>query len=613
MSGLCAIFSDASDTGSTIDAMLARMVHYPWLHPVRHASPGSRAALGAVAIDGRAAGSVVSSRDQRFTAAIDGEFLDAASERRRLEALGARFESGSHAELLVEGWRHEGTAFLARQHGEFAAALWDDTSRQLHVITDRFGLRPLYVAQSAGRFVAASEIKALLEAGGVNGAWSREGVSQFFAFGHFYNDNTLLEGVRAVGAATCGTYSEATGRYEEQIYWRLSPGTDKRPQSDLGAALEDSFVRAVARRAQPGERLGLSLSGGLDARTILGVMPDGADLQTVSLGMEGSLDHRSAGRLAALAGVPHHPYLLDANFLATFEQHLRRMVYLTDGHYLDQGIVMPTMSIYRKLGIEYLMRGHGGELLHMTKAYAFSLDAAALRASDAALDEWLFSHLTGYMLGGVPADLFTFDVREAAHASLRRALNRCVAADQPVDRVWQLFLNERLHRETTLSMHTFGCFATIRQPYLDNDVIDVLFSMPARMKLGDELQTSLLRHRRPDFLAVTNSNTGARLGAGRIENGLARLRLKVGAKLGWKGYQPYERLGLWLRRELRDVVERALGDEAFLDQDVIRPDVVKRIVAQHNSQQANHTFLIMSLLIFALGRRARAEPDQFAA
>jgi hypothetical protein len=209
------------------------------------------------------------------------------------------------------------------------------------------------------------------------------------------------------------------------------------------------------------------------------------------------------------------------------------------------------------------------------------------------------------MLSGVPADLFTFDIREAARASLDRALARCASGRQPVDRVWPLFLNERIHRETTLSMHTFGCFAAVRQPYLDNDVIEAVFSMPASMKLGDHLQTRLLRHRRPAFVDVPNSNTGARLGAGPIETAFARLRLKVGGKLGLKGYQPYERLGLWLRRELRGFVEGALTAEQFLDQDLIRADVVKRIVAQHAARQANHTFLIMSLLIFALGRESQ--------
>jgi asparagine synthase (glutamine-hydrolysing) len=444
----------------------------------------------------------------------------------------------------------------------------------------------------------------------VDVSWSEAGVSQFFSFGYFFNDDTLLRGVRAVPAATVGTHRLTDRSYQEHAYWRLRPGWVHGSPADLAQAFEDRFVEAVARRARSGERLGLSLSGGLDARTILGAMPAGVDLQTVSLGMDGSLDHRSAGEMARLAGVRHHQFVLDGGFLSQFEHHLRELVGLTDGHYLDQGIVMPTMPLYREHGIASLMRGHGGELLHMTKAYAFSLDRAALHASETELNAWLLSHLTNYMLAGVPDDLFTIDLRAGAAASLRRALDRCQPTERPVDRVWQLFLNERIHRETTLSMHTFENFVGIRQPYLDNDVIDVLFSLPAAMKLGDELQTRVLRRCRPAFLDVTNANTGARMGAGAIETALARLRLKVGAKLGWRGYQPYERLGLWLRHELRLFAESVVTSEQFLGSGLFRPDAVRRVVGQHMSGQANHTFLIMSLVIFGLGIEVRRSETQ---
>jgi hypothetical protein len=171
-----------------------------------------------------------------------------------------------------------------------------------------------------------------------------------------------------------------------------------------------------------------------------------------------------------------------------------------------------------------------------------------------------------------------------------------------VDRVWPLFLTQRLHRETALSMHKFGCFATVRLPYLDNDVVSDLLAMPARMKLGGDLQYRILDHRRPDFLRVVNSNTGARMGAGPVETGLAQLRLRVYAKLGLPGYQPYERLGLWLRRELRPFAERTLFADRFLGQGLFRPEVVKAVVGRHMSGQANHTFLLMAMIVFAIGQ-----------
>src|SRR6476646_11882341 len=116
--------------------------------------------------------------------------------------------------------------------------------------------------------------------------------------------------------------------------------------------------------------------------------------------------------------------MLAGDFLQQFEPLLDEVVRLTDGQYLDQGIVLTTLPAYRDLGITTLLRGHAGELLHMRKAYAFSLDAPALAApDDRALEAWLWRHLSGYMVGEVNGPLFTSsaggpDVLERARAAL---------------------------------------------------------------------------------------------------------------------------------------------------------------------------------------------------
>ena len=543
-------------------------------------------------------------------AAVDGEVYGADLERARLARSGVAFTGDSHAELLMRGYDAEGVRFLERLHGAFSAVIWREANRTLTVITDRFGMRPIYMARPAGACVVASELKTILRAPGIDDGWDEDGLAQLFAFGHFLGDNTLHRGVRALPAAICGVYDAGNDSYREERYWTHRPGSPIARVDAAVSALEAALVAAVARRAAPGERLGLSLSGGLDARTILALMPRGVDLRTVSLGIEGSLDHRSATALAALAGVPHRNYVLDGSFLAGFETYLRAMVKLTDGQYLDQGIVMPAMGVYQELGIEFLHRGHGGELLHMKKAYAYSLDDEALGASEPALEAWLFSHLTGYMLDGVPDRLFTFDVRGRAREALRAALVRTESAGRPVDRVWQLFLNERLHRETALSMQMFNNFATVRMPFIDNDVVAVLLSIPAEMKLDETLQGAILRRRRPEFLRVTNTNTGAPVGAGRLAREIGYARMRLAAKLGLRGYQPYERLGLWLRRELRDLVTSTLLREDFLDAGLFRPDVVRQVVGEHLAHRVNHTFLLMSLLIFGMGREGGSDLRQ---
>jgi asparagine synthase (glutamine-hydrolysing) len=79
--------------------------------------------------------------------------------------------------------------------------------------------------------------------------------------------------------------------------------------------------------------------------------------------------------------------------------------------------------------------------------------------------------------------------------------------------------------------------------------------------------------------------------------------MKVLAKLKVPGYQPYEKLGLWLRRELAPVVRDVLLDPRTLDRGVFQADGVRAVVRGHQEQGRNHTYLLMALMIFELGLR----------
>jgi len=411
-----------------------------------------------------------------------------------------------------------------------------------------------------------------------------------------------------------GTHDQVTVERYRQLEGR--PGFQGVSQAEILDRLDEAFKRAVDRCVTGNDHLGLSLSGGLDARAILGVIDhEQVPITTVTLGIDGSLDHRSSEQLAALTNRRHHSYTLNADFLAQFEKHMSRLVHLTDGHYLSQCITLPTLPLYRDLGIEVLLRGHAGELLHMAKAYSFSLDRAAFALHDeTALEDWLFRRLCAFVSTDGSGSLFgqtEGEMRALARESLRACLVESRGTEPLIHRIWHLFIMQRLRRETALSMVEFGSVVETRLPYLDNELIDLLLAAPPKLKIGDTIQAHILRRRRPEFLQVVNSNTGARVGAGSVERFLAKARLKVLSKLRVRGYQPYERLGLWLRDDLRSLVNGLLLDERCLERGVFDPDAVRSIVAHHLGGQKNHTFILMAMMIFELGQRHLLDSDPF--
>ena len=88
--------------------------------------------------------------------------------------------------------------------------------------------------------------------------------------------------------------------------------------------------------------------------------------------------------------------------------------------------------------------------------------------SDEALKRWLLGHLTDYMIGAVDAPLLNrrlgADVREVAAETIDAALAPIHPVQPRLQRVWHLFVRERLRRETTASLHMFQNFVEVRLP-----------------------------------------------------------------------------------------------------------------------------------------------------
>jgi asparagine synthase (glutamine-hydrolysing) len=612
MPGIYGQASDAPAEGlaERLAAAADAMRHHPWYQDDRWRDAGNHIGFGRISTGCvNAASQPTRSGSGNLIGVMEGEVYDYAARRQELEAAGQKFAGNSHAELIVRGIELYGPAYLNRIDGKFVVAVWDARSRRLHLANDRFGMKPVYYCHRAGRLSFASEIKALLTDPAMTSKLDVRGLAQFFTFGQLFGEDTLFTGIRLLSAATCLTYDAARGQVSSETYWRLSGGV--RSSVDRTGALDridGAFADSVRRMSAGTSGLGLSLSGGLDARAILGVMDAETPITSLSLGMAGSLDHRCAAELARLAGSRHHQVMLGEAFLTDFERHLRHMVRLTDGQYVCQCIVMPTLPVYRDVGVRVLLRGHAGELMHMTKAYNFSLDAAGLQVRDeAGLFNWLWRHLQAYMLDGTDGRLFApalrGDVEGLARESLADAVRRTAATVPIPHRIWQVFLEQRSRRETALSLAEFESVVETRLPYLDRELVEALFAVPPDLKLDDTIQTYVLRRRRPSFLQVANANTGARMGAGVVSQLAARVRGKVLAKLGVPGYQPYERLGLWLRRELRPMVERLLLSDRSLGRGVFDPQTVRTVVGDHLDNRVNHTFLVLALLVFEVGQQ----------
>jgi asparagine synthase (glutamine-hydrolysing) len=591
-----------------IRPMLDSMRHYDWYREERFAAP--EVELGSLALGWSSHKLYIGSRNEGSdVAALAGEIYDADDHRQRLEAEGIRFEGNSQSELCLRAFKLHGRRFFAAVNGKFIVAIWEPAGHRLTIIGDRFAMLPLYYATTGNGLIFATEIRALL-AGGVERRVDEIAIARFFAFRQFMGDEAFIDGVRRLPPAGWLTFEPDKEHLCLERYWdaRSLAG---RPLMDSGEALnqiDHAFTKAVRRCTLGTPGLGVALSGGLDSRTILAAVPSSEPLSCVSLGVPGAMDLRLAQRLAHLTHRSFYPSVLDGEFLRDFEQYLRRMISLTEGQIVASGITVPVIDLCRSVGIKVLLRGHGGELMHMNKAYNYSLDSAAIALGNAsALESWAFRHLAAPLFGAPALTFLTPHYRAlvepAARAALHAVLRESDGVEPLIHRLWLLFVTQYISHGVAASIVKFQTVAETRAPYIDADFIAALLSAPPSLKMGESIAVHLLRSHAPDFLEVPNTNTGAPVGAGRRRLALSHFAKRVLAKSGARGFQPYERLGPWLQFELRPFVERVVLSDRCLDRGIFERDVVRSVIDAHATKRQNHTWLILALLTFEIAQR----------
>ncbi len=96
----------------------------------------------------------------------------------------------------------------------FAFLIWDSRTQRMHAARDRYGIKPLYFADSPGGVAFASEIKQVIGLPGVSGRMNRPRVRDFLLAGMSdHTDETMFEGVRQIrGANARSSMPRAAGR-----------------------------------------------------------------------------------------------------------------------------------------------------------------------------------------------------------------------------------------------------------------------------------------------------------------------------------------------------------------------------------------------------------------
>ena len=138
----------------------------------------------------------MSSSDRLYWTVFNGEIYNFPELKRELQAKGRVFRTTSDTEVLLQLWEEEGTDSVERLNGMFAFALYDRTAGKLFLVRDRFGVKPLYFADTGAYLVFASEPKGVLASGLLEPRLDPASLAEYMTFQNLFGDRVIFGGMR---------------------------------------------------------------------------------------------------------------------------------------------------------------------------------------------------------------------------------------------------------------------------------------------------------------------------------------------------------------------------------------------------------------------------------
>jgi asparagine synthase (glutamine-hydrolysing) len=221
---------------------------------------------------------------QKVWITFNGEIYNYPELKEQLLALGAKFNSNTDTEVIIQAYLNWGMSSFSKLRGIFAFGLYDAEKKLTYLVRDSAGVKPLYYYINNGELSFASEVKALSTAGIVveaDPSWK----VRFLAYGHIPEPYTTLKNVHSLPKGEFLCWNHKDNSHEVHSYHVFANRTVIKDAQEAKDAIRQSLNRSVKRQLIADAPIGVFLSGGTDSSllTLLANQQKHANLKTVSI------------------------------------------------------------------------------------------------------------------------------------------------------------------------------------------------------------------------------------------------------------------------------------------------------------------------------------------
>lgn len=456
---------------------------------------------------------------------FNGEIYNYRTLRAELETSGYAFNSHSDTEVILNLYRRDGLDMVRHLEGMFAICLYDPIRGEIHLIRDRFGVKPLYYAEIGGNFYFASEIKAILEALPRRPEINRQALHDYLTLRFVPAPDTVWKAIRTLPPGHHLTYVFGSGVQRVERYWRLEFSSEAIDSGrDYPAEFSRLFLAAVEKRLMAADvPVGVLLSGGLDSSAVSAAAVElgHRDFHTfsVAFGEGGEFDETPYARaVAGHIGSRHHEVRIGRDEFVGF---LPEMVRASDEPLADLASVpLYFVSRLARDEVKVVLSGEGGDEL----LAGYNLDRLArmldmlqgverwfparvrqllgLLPSGGGTTSWLRlwgRHGRRDMLAARPYHM-TLHWDETEKASLWRESGsmassverirewyRPLAGRHPIDQIQQVYSGDWLTEDLLMKADKMSMATSleVREPFLDHALAEWAAKLPLAWRVGD--------------------------------------------------------------------------------------------------------------------------------
>jgi asparagine synthase (glutamine-hydrolysing) len=459
----------------------------------------------------------------RYSICFNGEIYNYRQIRSALIEVGCVFQTESDTEVILQGYLKWGEKVLDRLEGMFAVAIYDAEHHELLLARDRLGKKPLYYYRDADRLIFCSEVQAIARLDGIRLNVNAQSYWDFLTYRYIPGTATAYERVFKVERGHF--YRVSASGMEATLYWRIPREADETaappPSGNSARRFGELFATAVEKRLVADVPVSVVLSGGIDSCAVLMEASKHKTIDSYHVHFpsddEDFNELKYAELMAKRAGSTLH--VVEATEQAFFDQ-LLDIAAITDEPLADLASVPFKMVcdlaakdlkvVLSGEGADEVLAGYGYHhlprrldrlgLLQKLPRPALGILRKIMETAcgrplkifdevDVPLARYgknLNHNITFQMDHGGKLDLLAGDHHFEDSARFLDDEYDAIAAEDPLNQILHVISGAWLVEDVLMKSDKVSMSASleVRCPFLDHDLVEFLFRLPGKSKVG---------------------------------------------------------------------------------------------------------------------------------